>query len=138
MNSDKPKVAFVCIGNACRSQMAEGFARTYGGDVMEPYSAGMFPAVAVPVETRRIMAEKNIDLSDHFPKPFRLYPTNYFDLVVNMSGLPVEGHNRVREWTVDDPYGMNDRKYRAVRDEIEQLVMALVLELRRGRQSRAG
>ncbi len=133
MTPGKPKVAFVCIGNACRSQMAEGFAKTYGADVMEPYSAGMFPAIAVPEETRRIMLEKSIDVSEHFPKPFRLYPPNFFDLVVNMSGLPVERHSQVLEWTVDDPYGMNDRKYRAVRDEIEQLVMALIMDLRRKR-----
>nr|WP_238524746.1 hypothetical protein [Halanaerobium hydrogeniformans] len=43
----KYKVAFVCIGNSCRSQMAEGFARAYGSDVLDVYSAGTDPADAV-------------------------------------------------------------------------------------------
>ena len=59
---------FVCIGNACRSQMAEGFARAYGGDVMEAASAGLSPAVAVPPDTIRAMDEKNIDIRGQFPK----------------------------------------------------------------------
>ena len=46
---------FVCIGNACRSQMAEGFARSYGADVMEAHSAGLAPAVSVPSLTRQVM-----------------------------------------------------------------------------------
>ena len=47
------RVLFVCVGNACRSQMAEGFARAYGKDVMVPESAGLAPAMTVPDETGR-------------------------------------------------------------------------------------
>ena len=125
------RVLFVCVGNACRSQMAEGFAHTYGKDVMAPHSAGLAPAMVVPEETRQTMAEKNIDISAQFPKPVSLFPDGHFDLVVNISGYPIPGHPEAVEWKVNDPIGGSDELYRATRDQIEQLVMKLILELRR-------
>ena len=82
----KKRVLFVCIGNSCRSQMAEGFARTYGDDVLIAASAGLAPAFSVAPDTQRAMLEKNIDLRDHFPKSIRHLGRSQFDLVVNMSG----------------------------------------------------
>jgi arsenate reductase len=125
------RVLFVCVGNACRSQMAEGFAHSYGKDVMATHSAGLAPAMAVPDETRRIMEEKNIDISAQFPKPVSLFPDGHFDLVVNISGYPIPGYPKAVEWKVNDPIGGSDELYRATRDQIEQLVMKLILELRR-------
>jgi len=128
------RVLFVCLGNACRSQMAEGFARAYGKDVMTPESAGLAPAMAVPVETKQIMAEKNLDISAQFPKPVSAFPHWHFDRVVNMSGYPVPRFPLVTEWKVPDPIGGTADEYRAVRDQIEHLVMQLILELRRARK----
>src|SRR5438128_8616968 len=127
------RVLFVCLGNACRSQMAEGFARTYGKDVMKPESAGLAPALTVPVETRETMAEKNIDISSQFPKPMNIFPPGHFGLVVNMSGYPIPGIAKAMEWKVRDPIGGTAEQYRATRDHIEQLVMKLILDLRRKR-----
>ena len=129
----KKRVLFVCIGNACRSQMAEGFARAYGSDVMIAASAGLMPAFKVPAHTIRAMDEKNIDLRDHFPKALRHLGRAEFDLVVNMSGffLPSEFKEwRVVDWEVADPVQMEYEEHCAVRDMIESLVMKLVLELR--------
>ena len=125
------RVLFVCLGNACRSQMAEGFARTYGKDVMAPESAGLAPAMAVPLETQQTMAEKNIDISAHCPKPVSLFPPGHFDMVINMSGYPISGLSSATEWRVRDPIGGTPEQYRATRDLIEQLVMKLILDLRR-------
>jgi arsenate reductase len=125
------RVLFVCVGNACRSQMAEGFARVYGSDVMTPASAGIWPAMMVPVETREAMAEKNIGIEDQFPKPLDKFQANQFDLVVNMSGYPLPGHPKAREWKVEDPIGGTAETYRETRDLIESLVMKLILDLRR-------
>jgi arsenate reductase len=125
------RVLFVCIGNACRSQMAEGFARTYGKDVMTPESAGLSPMMVVPEETRETMAEKNIDISPQFPKPVKMFPQGHFDVVVNISGRRVPGYPDALEWKVNDPIGGTDEEYRATRDQIEQLVMKLILDLRR-------
>jgi arsenate reductase (thioredoxin) len=126
-----PRVLFVCVGNACRSQMAEGFARAYGKDVMAPDSAGLAPAMMVPVETRQTMAEKNIDISEQFPKPVTIFPPGHFDAVVNISGYPVPGYSQTLDWKVNDPIGGSAAEYRAARDQIEQLVMKLILDLRR-------
>jgi arsenate reductase len=131
--SDRKKVLFVCIGNSCRSQMAEAFARSYGADVMVPASAGVAPADTVAPDTSRAMREKNIDLRDHFPKHLRQLGRAHFDLIVNMSGIdlgPVPG-DRVVEWDVADPVRFSYERHCEIRDEIERLVMNLVLDFRR-------
>lgn len=117
--------------------MAEAFARTYGSDVMEAHSAGLLPAMAIPPETRKVMAEKNIDLADQFPKAFDLVRPSTFDLVVNLSGhrLPGRDWKSLREWKMRDPIGESEAVHRQVRDQIENLVMALVLELRSLREN---
>jgi arsenate reductase len=114
--------------------MAEGFARAYGSDVMIAASAGLGPAMHVASDTIAAMAEKGIDLRDHFPKAIRHLGRAQFDLVVNMSGseiLPEEVSGAtVIEWDVADPVYMKYEDHCAVRDLIETLVMQLVLDLR--------
>ncbi|MFN7938306.1 MAG: hypothetical protein U0R19_33565 [Bryobacteraceae bacterium] len=130
---DRPfRVLFVCIGNAIRSQMAEGFARCYGSDVLIAKSAGLNPATNIMPTTRKIMSERNIDLGDVLPKPVTDHQSDPFDLVVNISGrpLPPELRAPVREWKVKDPMGQKEQAYRETADEIERLVMQLILELR--------
>jgi arsenate reductase (thioredoxin) len=133
----KTRVLFVCLGNSCRSQMAEGFARTYGQDVLEAASAGLAPAPIVAPDTIRVMAEKNIDLGAQFPKSLAELAAQPFDLIVNMSGfqLPYGVTSPERDWEVADPMGEDLETYCQVRDEIERLVMGLILELRRNRKS---
>ena len=130
---DKPRVLFVCIGNSCRSQMAEAFARLYGSDVLVAASAGLAPAFRVAPDTMRAMAEKNLDLRDHFPKSIRQLGRSQFDLVINMSGqpLPPEVTVPVMSWDVADPIGMDYEEHCEVRDVIERLVMNFVMDLRR-------
>src|SRR5664279_1804883 len=110
------RVLFVCIGNACRSQMAEAFARAYGSDVVIPASAGLAPAMSVARDTRKVMAEKSIDLQAHFPKSVQHLSRVQFDLIVNISGseLPPEMAERsnVVEWEVDDPIGLPYEEHR--------------------------
>ncbi|MGA3020180.1 MAG: hypothetical protein ABSF62_23925, partial [Bryobacteraceae bacterium] len=106
--ADKRKrVLFLCIGNACRSQMAEAFARTYGADILIAASAGLAPAMKIATDTLKAMAEKNIDLRDQFPKSLRHLGRAEFDLVVNLSGSSVPedlaSRTKVLEWEVDDP-----------------------------------
>src|SRR2546428_2214263 len=85
----KKRVLFVCIGNSCRSQMAEGFARAYGSDVMVVRSAGFTPAAIIAPLTRQVLSERNIRIGDHFPKGLDFLSRETFDVVVNMSGLPM-------------------------------------------------
>lgn len=132
----KTRVLFVCIGNSCRSQMAEAFARLYGDDVLIAASAGLAPAYIVAPDTMRAMAEKNLDLHDHFPKGIRQLGRAQFDLVVNLSGEPIPedlGTKQI-EWDVADPINLPYEEHCEVRDVIERLVMKLIMDLRRQNQ----
>jgi arsenate reductase (thioredoxin) len=124
------RVLFVCLGNSCRSQMAEGFARAYGNGVWEVESAGLMPASIIAPPVRFVMEEKKIDLGDQLPKPLEWVRPENFDLIVNMSGYPLPDAigAPVREWQVDDPIGRSDKVYRRVRDQIEGLVKGLLEE----------
>jgi arsenate reductase (thioredoxin) len=133
MTENRKRVLFVCIGNACRSQMAEAFARAYGSDVMAPASAGLAPADEIAWDTMRAMQEKSLDLRDQFPKALRHMNRVQFDLVVNMSGmgLPASLNARVIDWDIPDPVMMVYEDHCDIRDLIERKVMGLILELRR-------
>ncbi len=129
----KKRVLFVCIGNACRSQMAEAFARAYGSDVLAVHSAGLAPAGGLPPLTRQVLDEKKIPSEGQFPKGLESFAGQSFAVVVNLSGEPLPaafGAARLIEWRVRDPIGESDSVYRAVADQIEGLVMRLILELR--------
>ena len=127
------RVLFLCIGNSCRSQMAEGFARRYGPDVMEAASAGFSPAGVIQPLTKQVMEAKNINIDEQFSKSLNSVPVRTFDLVVNISGkkLPVRLPMEIRTWDIADPIGCPEEVYVAVRDQIEMQVMLLILELRR-------
>jgi len=114
--------------------MAEGFARKYGPDVMQPASAGFAPASLVQPLTKKVMSAKNIDIEAQYPKSLDKLDLRGFDLIINMSGakLPVERMPvEVREWKVEDPIGKAEETYIAVRDQIENEVMRLILEFRK-------
>jgi arsenate reductase len=130
----KRRVLFVCIGNACRSQMAEAFARAYGSDILIVKSAGLAPASSLPPLTRKILTEKNIPLEGQFPKGLESFFGQPFEAVVNLSGEPLPAAlatTRLIQWNIRDPIGESESVYRAVAVQIEGLVMRLILELRR-------
>ena len=130
----KKRVLFVCIGNSCRSQMAEAFARAYGADIVIPQSAGLAPATLIAPLTIQVLNEKNVTAEGQFPKSLGLVAQESFDVVVNMSGQPlVLPGARVLDWPVPDPIGQKPEVYRSVASQIEALIMRLVLDLRYGR-----
>ncbi len=127
----KKRVLFVCIGNSCRSQMAEAFAKAYGGDIMDVQSAGVAPANIIQPLTRQVLKEKNLRLDDHFPKGMEMVSKQPFDVIVNMSGSPLKIPGAyVIDWPVQDPIGQSENVYRTVAAQIEGLVMRLILDLR--------
>ncbi len=128
----RKRVLFVCIGNCCRSQMAEGFAHEYGADIVRAESAGLAPAGIVVDETIRAMAGKSVDISGQYSKAFRIDEANECDLVVNMSGvgLPNGVQAPVIEWAVPDPIGQSEEVYTQVRDQVEALVTDLIWKIR--------
>lgn len=118
--------------------MAEGFARRYGSDVLQPASAGLAPALIVQPLTKKVMSERNINIDDQHPKDLGMLELKNFDLIVNMSGakLPPRIPIEVREWKVEDPIGQPEEVYLKVRDQIENAVMRLVLEFRKPLRTR--
>jgi protein-tyrosine-phosphatase len=117
--------------------MAEGFARAYGSDVIEPLSAGLAPAAIIQPLTKQVMAAKNISLDQQQAKDLGQIDLQNIDLIVNISGrpLPTGLPIKVLEWQVEDPIGCDEATYRTVRDQIEHLIMSLILELRREKRS---
>lgn len=116
--------------------MAEGFARHLGAGAVEPSSAGVFPAPIIQPETFQVMAECGMPLEEELvPRNILFLDGGRVDLLVNMSGQPAvrllrNFQGRALDWEVPDPIGKSLPIYRAVRDEIEQRVRALLAELR--------
>jgi len=127
----KKRVLFLCIGNSCRSQMAEAFAQAYGSDVMEVHSAGLSPAPLIAPLTKLVLSEKNLRTDQQYPKSLDFVSHQPFDIVVNMSGATLDlPPARMIVWPVKDPIGQKPEVYRTVASQIEGLVMRLILELR--------
>jgi len=135
---NRVKVLFVCIGNMCRSPMAEGFARAWGDGRVDAYSAGTSPSGHVSNDSIETMQELGIDISGQSSKGIDAVPIDEIDVVVNMSRLPASTflpktyRGRVIEWSVADPLGSPLPEYRRTRDRIAGLVRALLDDLSGG------
>jgi protein-tyrosine-phosphatase len=126
---EKQKVLFVCVENSCRSQMAEGFARILGKDIVEPYSAGSHPSGKINPDAVKVMQESGIDLTAQRSKGFRDLPVRDFDYVVTLGCqdvCPFMPSRKHVEWDIEDPKGKSIYFFRSVRDKIEQKVKSLL------------
>lgn len=127
------RILFACVGNSCRSQMAEAFCRELGYDV-ECASAGSNPARAVAPSAIAAMKEVGIDISSARPKGFKDLADRRFDYLVTMGcevvcpSLP--GAEEVK-WEIPDPHGKDLDECRRVRDTIRRQVHALLDSLDR-------
>jgi protein-tyrosine-phosphatase len=131
----RTKVLFLCIGNACRSQMAEAIAKHVAADVIEPSSAGLVPFGEIPHTTLDVLRERGISAAGQSSKPLRSEDLSAADLVINMTGRPgakifTEPLKCLEDWDVGDPYGFNLAVYRDIRDHIEARVEDLARRLR--------
>jgi len=135
----KLKVLFLCTGNSCRSQMAEGWARHLKGDVMEAYSAGIETHGLNP-NAVKVMAEAGVDISGHRSRHLDKLSDVPFDYVVTVCDHAHEscplfpGKTKVVHVGFDDPPRLaKDAQteeealncYRRVRDEIKAFVESL-------------
>ena len=130
-------VLFVCVQNSCRSQMAEGFARTLGQGVVEPYSAGSKPSGEVNQDAIAVMREKDIDITGQSSKGFADLPLKQVDYLVTMGckdTCPIFPTVKQLDWQLDDPAGLPIEEFRRVRDEIELKVTELIGETGSGEQ----
>lgn len=138
--SKKTKVLFVCIGNMCRSPMAEGFAHKYGRDILDVYSAGTHATGRVSEDAIEIMRELKIDISKAVSNGLDAVPLSDMDIVVSMAPAPARTlvprgfAGKTIDWKVEDPVGKSLVVFRRVRDRLDVLVKQLVEDIRRGRE----
>jgi arsenate reductase len=126
---EKQKILFVCVENSCRSQMAEGFARTLGKDMVDVYSAGSHPSGKIDPDAVKVMRESGIDISSQGSKGFKDLPAAKFDYVVTMGCqdvCPLVPSRTHIDWDIDNPKGKSIYFFRSVRDKIEQKVKSLL------------
>jgi len=133
---EKIKVLFICTGNACRSQMAEGWARHLKSDVIEAYSAGVWP-VGVSSRAMQVMAEAGVDISSQTSDHVDEFLDIDFDYVITLCDnareqCPVfDGKTRMIHRAFEDPtfiFGSSDvimEAFRQTRDRIRKFVETL-------------
>jgi protein-tyrosine-phosphatase len=137
------KVLFVCLGNACRSPMAEAIARKLAPDVIEPSSAGIYPLGRLADETQQTLRANGYPFAHIASKPLRSNTLESADIVINMSGKALDGffpegrssggplpRKKVKIWDVEDPYGEEAATYQRILEELESKVLMLAAQLR--------
>lgn len=127
-----PTVLFLCTHNAGRSQMALGFFHHHAGDAAIAWSGGSEPGITVNPAAIEVMAERGIDISEEFPKPWTDEVVRAADVVVSMGcgdACPVFPGKRYEDWDVADPAGLPAADVRPIRDDVERRVLALLAEL---------
>jgi len=131
---------FLCTGNSCRSQMAEGFARDLGKGLLEPYSAGLAPSKVNPYAIK-IMQELGIDISRQTSKAIDVQLLQQMDIIITLCGhaedmcpMTPPGIKRIH-WPIDDPVksiGTEEEilnEFRKTRDEIKTRINEFIENL---------
>ena len=135
------KIMFLCTGNSCRSQMAEGFARDFGKGLIEPYSAGIVAAGVNP-RAAAVMKEAGIDISKQKSEEINGDLLRTMDIVVTLCGNAEESCpytppviKRIH-WPIKDPVGTIGteeeimKEFRRTRDEIKKKMRELINSLK--------
>ena len=130
----KPKVAFICVHNSCRSQIAEALGKALASDVFESYSAGTETKPRINPDAVRLMKElygidmeqtQHSKLISDIPDP---------DIAISMGcnvWCPFIGRPFDDNWKLDDPTGKNDEEFKKVIDEIRRRILSLKASLRK-------
>jgi arsenate reductase len=138
----KKKVLFVCMGNACRSPMAESIARRDAADILEVTSAGISPLGFLPELTQKTLTGNECSIELLSSKPITRELWDAADIVINMSGL--DRHRafpqpqKVEDWQVQDPYGADPELYQKIYEDIRERVGKLADRLRKSAQLASG
>ncbi|HEU4423328.1 MAG TPA: arsenate reductase ArsC [Pilimelia sp.] len=128
----RPVVLFLCVHNAGRSQMALGFFQHLAGERAVAWSGGSDPGLEVNAAAVAAMAERGIDITGAYPKPWTDEIVRAADVVITMGcgdACPIFPGKRYEDWTFDDPAGLSVEEIRPIRDTIERRVRRLLDEL---------
>lgn len=124
----KPKVAFICVHNSCRSQMAEALGKHLAGDVFESYSAGTHTKDRINPDAVRLMKQQyGIDM-EKTQRPKLLEGLPPIDIVITMGcnvACPYLPCRHREDWGLDDPSGKDDAAFLAIIQEIEEKIIRL-------------
>ena len=128
------KIAFICVHNSCRSQMAEAFGRVLGLNQLEVYSAGTEQRDLINQDAVRLMKEVGIDM-ELIQRPKLLADIPAVDIVITM-GCNVNCPNlpctHREDWGLEDPTGKDDEAFRETRNTIKQKVEDLIHRIQMG------
>ena len=130
--NDKPTVLFVCVHNAGRSQMAQGWLTHLAGDRVEVRSAGSIPGDRINPSAVAAMAEVGIDITGQHPKILTVEAVKDSDVVITMGcgdACPIFPGKRYEDWDLPDPAGQDVASVRPIRDEIRARIEALLGEI---------
>jgi arsenate reductase len=122
MKKGKIKIVFICVENARRSQMAQGFAEVFGGEKVEAFSAGSIPSSQIGPIVIEVMKEKGIDLSSKRPKGLNDLPPIEMDYLVTMGCeeiYPAVLSKNILEWDIPEPKGKSIDIVKNIREIIE-------------------
>ena len=123
---------FVCVHKAGRSQMAAALTQHLSGGRVNVWSAGSAPADEINPVAVQAMAELGLDLSQEFPKPMTDEAVRAADVVITMGcgdACPIFPGKRYLDWALEDPAGKGVESVRPIRDEIENRIRGLLIEL---------
>lgn len=127
-----PEILFLCVRNAGRSQMAAAMAAHRAGPRVHVRSAGSRPEGGVDPGVVAVLAERGIALEEAFPKPLTDRVVRAADVIVTMGcgdSCPVYPGKRYLDWDVADPHGQDLATVRAVADDVDARVAALLADL---------
>ena len=130
----KKTILFVCVQNAGRSQIAQGFFRKYAPKDFEARSAGTVPTSQINPMAVEAMNEVGVDISDQKPKDLTDDMIRNATKIINMGCMddkfcPAFFVPKVIDWGIEDPKGKPIEKIREIRDEIEKRIKQLVQDL---------
>ena len=134
MSNSKPKVAFVCVHNSCRSQIAEALGKYFASDVFESYSAGTETKPQINQDAVRLMKEiYSIDMekTQHSKLITDIPPV---DIVIKMGCnviCPYLPSKHEEDWGLDDPTGKSDDEFRTIINKIGEKIKELAKQLAR-------
>jgi len=137
--SPRLRVLFVCIGNSCRSPMAESIALRDAAELFDCSSAGLSPLGVVQTLTLETLAANGYPTDGLYSKPIAAAAWAAADLVINMSGyrreraFPRADWHKVEDWNVDDPYGSDPGFYQQIFEDIRTRIESLAGRLRQPR-----
>ena len=126
---EKKKVAFICVHNSCRSQIAEALGKHLAGDVIESYSAGTETKPQINQDAVRLMKEiYGIDMEANGQRSKLITEIPEVDMAISMGcnvGCPFIGRGFDDNWGLEDPTGKSDEEFRLVISKIEEKIYEL-------------